>query len=337
MYFELQPMMARKSEFDESQELTDTLDESSPSPSSPRSKFAFFVPYPSSNSTSDSTSNLNSNATFRSNSWGNNSLFSPTTFSTTPMTPITPMTPVTPMKPGSAELQFDSNNIQFVETPARISDVSPGALSVGGASPPEVQNSALTAISLTRAEMLWNDPKLSPVQGAFGVSLALEKASLVTQVGPTGIVLASTREVGSSKLKMPAIPDWQALRDSSPTSLPDQVPAPTLATPDQVHRGHAHLRLGYLRRAAVSLSESPPSPSPSSCYSDSSVSELSPSIATARFMLDRDELIRDNLRNKDATRPGLKKENGNKSLSPIPRPVFLPHPQSSRLPAVQLL
>ena len=57
------------------------------------------------------------------------------------------MTPVTPMKPGptgagASELRFYSNNIQFIETPARNADAGDGA------SLPEVQGA--------RAEM-WNE------------------------------------------------------------------------------------------------------------------------------------------------------------------------------------
>ena len=323
MYFELQPMIARAENGDGGQSkelLSQTPDDSSPlSPPLSSSQFAFFAPYPNCNSTSsNSTSNLISNDTFTPNSSGNNSSGSPIATSTpiTPLTPITPISPVTPMKPGrtgttAAELRFDSNNIQFIESPARNSDASSDL----GASPPEVQGAL--AAGLTRAEMLWNDPKLSPVQG---VPLGLDgmKTSLVTEVDPAEIVIAKTRAAGASKLKGPSTSVWQ-LR----STLPGHVLAPALTTPDQVHRGDTNLRLGYLRRG-VSLS-SPPSPSPSSHYSDSSVLS-SPSITTAKFIRDRGELKRDNLRNRD--RVGKEKEKM-KVLSPIPRPVFLLHHQPS--------
>jgi hypothetical protein len=320
MYFELQPMIARAGNGDGGQSkglLSQTPDDSSPlSPPLSSSQFAFFAPYPNCNSSSsNSTSNLISNATFTSNSSGNNSSGSLIATSTpiTPLTPITPITPVTPLKLGptgttAAELRFDSNNIQFIETPARNSDASSGL----GASPPEVQGAP--AAALTRAEM-WNDPKLSPVQG---VPLDGMKTSLVTEVGPAEIVISKTRAAGVSKLKDPSTPVWQ-LR----STLPDHVLAPALTTPDRVHREDTNLRLGYLRRG-VSLS-SPPSPSPSSHYSDSSAPS-SPSIATAKFIRDRGELKRDNLRNRD--RVGKEKEKM-KVLSPIPRPVFLLHHQPS--------
>ena len=314
MYFELQPMITADTGSDQSnfekRLLSETLDDSPPSPSPPNSgsQFAFFAPsYPNLNSTSssnsNSTCNLNSNATFF---WGNNSSGSPTTFPTTPITPLTPITPMTPMTPiksglggptavAAVELQFDVNNIQFIETPARNSAATQAS---DGTSPPEIQGTTnLAAVSLTRAEMLWNDPKLSPVQGALGVTLPISL-------------------------------------DGEKTGQPAHVPVPTLATPDQVHRGHINSRLGYLRRG-ISLSlSSPPSPSPSSSYYSSSDSASSPSIATARFVLDRGELKRDNLRNRDG---GMNKEKGRekgrekesgasmKLLSPIPRPVFLPH------------
>ncbi|KAF8815821.1 hypothetical protein BYT27DRAFT_7248866 [Phlegmacium glaucopus] len=325
---ELQPMIATENGVGQSKGLSETSreDESSPqaslSPLSSLSKFSpvqfgFFAPYPNCNSTS-TTSNSNSNAT--SHSWDNNSSCSPTTFPTTPITPstpITPMTPVTPIKPGpsTTELQYDSNNIQFIETPARSSDASSP-----GASPPEIQG-ALAAVSinsLTRAEMLWNDPKLSPVQGAFGVAPALggEKTS------STEVAIAKTISVWQT----------QSAFGSGAGSL--HIPAPSLATPDHIHRAQVNPRLGYLRRG-VSLS-SPPSPSPSSYSSHSSSNSVSssPSIATARFILDREELKRDNLRNRDS-RAGLDREKGRekvvnmKALSPIPRPVFLPHFQPS--------
>ena len=300
-YFELQPMIPQREDVAGQSKglLSESPDESSPaSPPLSSSQFAFFAPYPNCKSiSSNSTSNLISNVT---NSWGNNSSRSPTATSTpiTPLTPITPMTPVTPMKPGptgatAAELRFDSNNIQFIETPARNSSASSSV----GASPPEVQGALATTSmgSLTRAEILWNDPKLSPVQGVpLGSD---EKTSSVTEANPTELVVVKSH-----------------------------VLAPTLAAPDQVHRGHANLRLGYLRRGA-SLS-SPPSPSPSSYYSDSSPSS-SPSIATARFIVDRGELKRDNLRNRDRVGLGKAKKESVKVLSPIPRPVFLPHPQPS--------
>ena len=56
----------------------------------------------------------------------------------------------------------------------------------------------------------------------------------------------------------------------------------------------------------------------------------SPSITTVRFTLDRGELKRDNLRNRD--KDGLRKEKKEnmKALSPIPRPVFVPHTQPSK-------
>lgn len=319
-YFELQPMITPEHGVGQSKGLSETREESSPQDSpSPRSKFspaqfAFFANYPNCNSASSNstTSNLNTNATF---SWGNNSSCSPTTFPTTPitpLTPITPMTPVTPIKPepSTAELQFDSNDIQFVETPARNSDAS------SGASPPDIQG-ALAAVSmspLTRAEMLWNDPKLSPVQGAFG--LDGEKTIPMMEVSPAEIAIMKTTSVWRIQRTFSSIP-------GSPPQV--QVPPPVLATPDQVHRGYVNSRLGYLRRG-VSLS-SPPSPSPSSSNSASS----SPSIATARFILDREGLKRDNLRNRDGLdrEKGREKENM-KLLSPIPRPVFLPHPKPSR-------
>lgn len=305
VYFELQPMIpadtgSGQSNFEKGL-LSKTLNDSPPSPSPPssRSQFAFFAPsYPNLNSTSsNSTCNLNSNATF---SWGNNSSCSPTTFPTTPITPITPMTPMTPIKSGlggptaaAVKLQFDVNNIQFIETPARNSAATQAS---NGTSPPEVQGTTdPAAVSLTRAEMLWNDPKLSPVQGALGVTL------------PVG----------------------------EKTGQPAHIPVPALATPDQVHRGHINSRLGYLRRGTSLSLSSPPSPSPSSSYySSSSDSVSSPSITTARFVLDRGELKRDNLRNRDGGRnkekgreKGREKESGAsmKLLSPIPRPVFLPH------------
>ena len=303
--------------------LSETPDESSPPSPLSSSQFAFFAPYPNCNSIS--TSNIDSNATFTSNSWGNN-ISGATSTPVTPLTPITPMTPVTPMKPGptgAAELRFDSNNIQFIETPARNSDAASGV----GASPPEVQG-ALGAVSnlLTRAEM-WNDPKLSPVQGA-PLDLDEEKTSVVKKLNPTEIVVAKTRAAGASKLKSPTTSVLQTRTfDSNPTSLPGHVHAPTLATLDQVLHEHANFRLGYLRRG-VSLS-SPPSPSPSSRYSDSSSDSVfsSPTITTVRFTLDRGELKRDNLRNRD--RVGLGKES-KKALSPIPRPVFVPHTQPSK-------
>ena len=298
--------------------LSETPDELSPPSPLSQSQFAFFAPYPNCNSTS--TSNTDSNATtFTSNSWGNN-ISGATSTPITPLTPITPMTPVTPMKSGptganAAELRFDSNNIQFIETPARVSDVNSGV----GASPPEVQ-CALGAVSnsLARADM-WNDPKLSPVQGA-PLDLDEGKTSLVKKLSPTEIVVAK-RASGASKLT-------RSTADLNSTSLPGHVPAPTLASLDQVLHEHANLRLGYLRRG-VSLS-SPPSPSPSSRYSDSSSDSAcsSPSIATVRFTLDRGELKRDNLRNRD--RVGKEKKEGMKVLSPIPRPVFVPHTQPSK-------
>jgi hypothetical protein len=310
-YFELKPMTKQAENGVGSQSkrlLSETPDESSPPSPLSSSQFAFFAPYPNCNSIS--TSNTDSNATFTSNSWGNN-ISGATSTPITPLTPITPMTPVTPMKPGptgagASELRFDSNNIQFIETPARNADASSG----DGASPPEVQGA--------RAEM-WNDPKLSPVQGA---PLDLdEKTSSVKKLNPTEIVVA--KAAGASKLRS------SVTFDSNPTSLPGHVPSPTLATLDQVLHQHANLRLGYLRRG-VSLS-SPPSPSPSR-YSDSSSDSVSfsPSITTVRFTLDRGELKRDNLRNRD--RVGLSKEKkaNLKALSPIPRPVFVPHAKSSQ-------
>ena len=323
--------------------LSATSDESSPlSPPLSSSEFAFFAPYPNCNSIS--TSNIGSNATFTSNSWGNNSPGSPTATSTpiTPLTPITPMTPVTPMKPGpangagsAAELRFDSNNIQFIETPARNnSDASSGG--DGASPPPEVQGAlgAAASNSLTRAQM-WNDPKLSPVLGV-PPGLDEEKNSLVKKVNPTEIVVG---KAGASELKSPTTSVWQS-RGFNPTSLPGHVPgAPTLVTPDQVLHGHANMRLGYLRRG-VPLSSSPPSPSPTSRYfsdsSSDSVTCSSPSITTIKFILDRGELKRDNLRNNNNNnnRVGLGKEKRTKkkkeknvvrALSPIPRPVFVPH------------
>lgn len=293
-FFELQPMIPPAENGGDGQPKglsSETSDDSSPpSPPLSSSQFAFFAPYPNCNSTSsNSTSNSTSNATFASSG-------SPIATSTpiTPLTPITPITPVTPTKPG-----FDSHNIQFIEAPARNSNASSGA----GASSPEVQ-SALAAASMnsmTRAEMLWNDPKLSPVQGA---PLDGEKTSLAPEVN--GLVIAKTRAAGAN--------------------LPGHVFAP-LTTPDHVHRGRANLRLGYIRRG-VSLS-SPPSPSPSSHYSDSS-GLSSPSITTARFILDRAELKRDNLRNRDRVGLSKEKEENMKVLSPIPRPVFSLHPQPSK-------
>lgn len=335
MYFELQPMIkAEKGGVDQSKGLTETLDESSPpSPSPPRSrsKFAFFAPYPN---TSNSTSNLNSNATFTCNS---NSSCSPSGITPiTPLTPITPMTPVTPVKPGpNVALKFDSNNIQFVETPLRNSDARPGADSVG-ASPPDVQGAlaATSMNSLTRAEMLWNDPKLSPVQGAFGVDG--EKNGSVIGDNSTEIVLRKTKAAGTavpSKLESPTSSVWQTQSTFDSASFP----GPTLGTPDQVHHGHANLCLGSLRRGLSLSLNSPPSPSPSnsSCLSSDSAGS-SPSIATARFMLDRGELQSDNLRNRAAKKEkgrDRKENNFVRPLSPIPRPVFLPHPQTSKLAA----
>jgi hypothetical protein len=61
----------------------------------------------------------------------------------------------------------------------------------------------------------------------------------------------------------------------------------------------------------------------------------SPSISTFRFTLDRGELKRDNLRNRD--RGGLGKEKENvKALSPIPRPVFVPYTQPSKFLSSEL-
>ena len=352
-YFELQPMTKKQAEKGVVSQskglLSATSDESSPlSPPLSSSQFAFFAPYPNCNSIS--TSNIGSNATFGSNSWGNNSSGSPTAASTpiTPLTPITPMTPVTPMKPGpgngasaAAELRFDSNNIQFIETPARDSDATSSG---DGASPPEVQGALGAAASnaLTRAQM-WNDPKLSPVLGVPPGLDEEKKNGLVKKVDSTTteIVVAktTTRAAGTSELKSPATTSVWQTRGFDPTSLPDHdVPAPiSLATPDEVLHGHANMRLGYLRRGGVSLSlSSPPSPSPSSRYfssdsSSDSVTTSSPSITTVKFILDRGELKRDNLRNNN-NRVGLgkekkkKKENVKKAfLSPIPRPVFVPH------------
>ena len=313
--------------------LSETPDESSPpSPPLSSSQFAFFAPYPNCNSIS--TSNIGS-TTFTSNSWGNNSSGSPTATSTpiTPLTPITPMTPVTPMKPGptgatsAAELRFDSNNIQYIETPARNSDAGSGV----DASPPGVRGvPGAASSSLTRAEM-WNDPKLSPVQGV-PPGLDEEKTSLVKKVNPAEIVVVKARAAGASKLKSPTTSVWQTRGpfDSNSTSLSGHVLAPTLATPDQVLHGHGNLRLGYLRRG-VSLS-SPPSPSPSSRYSNSSSDSVSssPSITTVRFILDRGELKRDNLRNRDRVGVVKERKENMKALSPIPRPVFVPHIQSSK-------
>ena len=318
-YFELQPMMKQADNGAGSQSkglLSGTPDESSPTSPLSSSQFAFFAPYPNCNSIS--TSNIDSNA---SNSWGNN-ISGATSTPITPLTPITPMTPVTPMKPGptgAAELRFDSNNIQFIETPARNSDSSPGASS------PEVQGAlGAASSSLARAEM-WNDPKLSPVLGV-PLDLDEEKTSLAKKVNPTEIVIAKTRAAGESKLKS-SVWQTQSTFDSDPASLPVHVPAPTLATLDEVLREHANFRLGYLRRG-VSLS-SPPSPSPSSRCSDSSSDSVasSPSITTVKFTLDRGELKRDNLRNRDR---GKEKKENMKALSPIPRPVFVPHIQPSK-------
>ena len=292
IYFELQPMILPAENGVDGQSkalLTETPDDSSPlsSPLS-SSQFAFFAPYPNCNSTS-------------SNSTSNSTAPIATSTPITPLTPITPITPVTPTKPGptgatAAELRFDCNNIQFIETPACNSNASSGA----DASSPEVQGAlAASKKSLTRAEMLWKDPKLSPVQGV-PLGLDEEKPSVASEVN--GIVIAKTKAAGAS--------------------LPSDVFGPPLATPDKVHRGHANLRLGHLRRG-VSLS-SPPSPSPPSHYSDSSVLS-SPSITTARFILNRAELRRDNLRNRDRV-----KEKEMKDLSPIPRPVFSLHPQPSK-------
>jgi hypothetical protein len=215
-------------------------------------------------------------------------------------------------------LRFDSNNIQFIETPARNSDAGYNV----SVSPPEVQGALAAASmdSLTRAEMLWNDPKLSPVQGV-PIGLDREKNGLVTEVNPAEIVVVKTGGAGASRLRSPSASVWQTRG-----ILPGHVLAPTLATPDLAHRGNANLRLGYLRRRGVSFS-SPPSPSPPSHYSDSPTS--SPSITTARFKLNRGELKRNNLRNRDS-RVGLgvkvKKEKI-RVLMPIPRPVFLLHPR----------
>ena len=302
--------------------LSGTQDESSPPSPMSSSQFAFFAPYPNCNSIS--TSNIDSNA---SNSWGNNisgASFTPIT----PLTPITPMTPVTPMKPGptgAAELRFDSNNIQFIETPARNSDAESGV----DASSPEVQGAIGGASnSLTRADM-WNDPKLSPVLGVPVDMDEEKKTDLVKHVDPAKIVVGKTKAAGLSKLKIPSTSIWQTRDkfDSNPTSLPGHVPAPTLATLDEVLHEHANFRLGYLRRG-VSLS-SPPSPSPSSHYSSDSVAS-SPSITTVRFTLDRGELKRDNLRNRDRVGLGKEKKENMKALSPIPRPVFVPHAQPSK-------
>ena len=302
--------------------LSETPDESSPLSPQGSSQFAFFAPYPNCNSTS--TSNMHSNATFTSNSWGNNISGA----NSTPITPITPMTPVTPMKPGptgagAAELRFDSNNIQFIETPG----------SGVGASPTEGQGAlGAPSNSLTRAEM-WNDPKLSPVLGV-PLDLDEEKTSSVKKPNSTEIVVAKTKAAGESKLKSPTTSFWQTrgTSDSKPTSLPGQVPAPTLTTLDEVLQEHANFRLGYLRRG-VSLS-SPPSPSPpSSRYSDSSSDSAcsSPSITTVKFILDRGELKRDNLRNKDRFGLSKQKKEIMKTLSPIPKPVFVPHTQPSKI------
>ena len=326
MHFELQPMIKQVENGVGSQSkglLSRTPEESSPTSPLSSSQFAFFAPYPNCNSIS--TSNIDSNA---SNSWGNN-ISGATSTPITPLTPITPMTPVTPIKPGptgAAELRFDSNNIQFIETPARNSEASSGL----GASSPEVQGTlGVASNSSSRADM-WNDPKLSPV---LGVPLDLneeKKTSLVKKVNPTEIVIAKTRTAGASKLKIPTTSVWhtRSTYDSNPVSLPGQVPAPSLATLDEVLHEHANFRLGYLRRGA-SLS-SPPSPSPSSGYSDSSSDSVasSPSIITVRFTLDRGELKKDNLRNRVGF--GKEKKENMKTLSPIPRPVFVPHTQPSK-------
>ena len=292
-------MITTENGVSQSKGLSETLDESgplSPSPLSSRSnfspvQFAFFPLYQNS---SNSASSFNSNAT-----WGNNGSFSPTAAPITPLTPITPMTPVTPMKPGpttTAEIQFDSHNIQFVDTPPSCG-ASPGI----GTSPPEMRTT-LAAASMTRAEMLWNDPKLSPVQG---VPVGLGRTN------PTEIVLGKSRTAVPSQLKI------------STTSV-GYTTAPTLATPEQIHRGYA----GYLCRG-VSLSSSPPSPLPSSYYysdlSSSNSVPSSPSIVTARFIVNRGELKRDNLRNRV---DGRKEKKNLKRLSPIPRPVFLGQPQA---------
>jgi hypothetical protein len=200
-----------------------------------------------------------------------------------------------------------------------------------GASPPEVQGALGVSPNSTRADM-WNDPKLSPV---LGVPLDMDeekKTCLVEKVNPMEIVVAKTRMAGVSKLKIPTASVWQTRGtfDSDFTSVSGHVPAPALATLDEVLQEHANFRLGYLRRG-VSLS-SPPSPSPSSQCSGSSSDSVasSPSITTVRFTLDRGELKRDNLRNRD--RDGLRKEKKEnmKALSPIPRPVFVPHTQPSQ-------
>jgi hypothetical protein len=333
-HFELQPMIKKAENGVGSHTkglLSETPDELSPSSPLSSSQFAFFAPYPNCNSIS--MSNIGSNATFTSNSWGNNSSGSPTSASTpiTPLTPITPMTPVTPMKPGptgAAELRFDSNNIQFIETPARNFGASSGV----GASPSEVQGALGAASnSLKRAEM-WNDPKLSPVQGA-PLGLDEEKTSLVKKVNPTEIVDVKTRAAGASKSPTTSVWQTRGTFDSNLTSHPGHVLAPTLASPDQIVHGHADLRLGYLRRG-VSLS-SPPSPSPSSRYSDSSSNSSSPSITTVKFIRDRGELKRDNLRNRDRVGLSKEKKENMKTLSPIPRPVFVPHTQPFKFSSEQ--
>ena len=323
--FELQPMMKQPENGVGSQSkglLSGTPDESSPSSPLSSSQFAFFAPYPNCNSIS--TSNIDSNA---SNSWSNNISGA----SSTPLTPITPMTPVTPMKPGptgAAELRFDSNNIQFIETPARNSDAGSSVC----ASSPEVQGAiGGGSNSLTRADM-WNDPKLSPV---LGVPVDLDeekKTGLVKKVDSTEIVVGKTKAAGLSKLKIPSASVWQTRStfDTNPTSPPGHVPASNLATLDEVLREQANFRLGYIRRG-VSLT-SPPSPSPSSHYSSDSVAS-SPSITTVRFTLDRGELKRDNLRNRDRAGLGKEKKESMKALSPIPRPVFVPHTQPHTQPS----
>ena len=194
--FELQPMMKQPENGVGSQSkglLSGTPDESSPSSPLSSSQFAFFAPYPNCNSIS--TSNIDSNA---SNSWSNNISGA----SSTPLTPITPMTPVTPMKPGptgAAELRFDSNNIQFIETPARNSDAGSSVC----ASSPEVQGAiGGGSNSLTRADM-WNDPKLSPVLGVPVDSDEEKKTGLVKKVDSTEIVVGKTKAAGLSKLKIP--------------------------------------------------------------------------------------------------------------------------------------
>ena len=58
----------------------------------------------------------------------------------------------------------------------------------------------------------------------------------------------------------------------------------------------------------------------------------SPSITTVRFTLDRGELKRDNLRNRDRAGLGKEKKENMKALSPIPRPVFVPHTQPHTQP-----